>query len=114
MRRLLLPTLLGVLCLALLSLPASAGRYDPRLPSPEPTIDMEGDDGSAGADIPWADPTKKLVIPAPVEERFAPIRISLFFIRLTGNLCTIPGIPILPTQHEKFHTVVPINKMGKQ
>jgi hypothetical protein len=43
MRRLLLPTLLGVFCLALLALPANAGWYDPHNPPPTPYIDINGD-----------------------------------------------------------------------
>ena len=47
MRRLLLPTLLGVFCLALLVIPANAGLYDPHNPPPTPYIninDLNNDD----------------------------------------------------------------------
>lgn len=56
MRRLLLPTLLGVFCLTLLALPARAGHYDPRNPPPTPYIDIN--DGLNNADIGWTGPAQ--------------------------------------------------------
>jgi hypothetical protein len=114
MKRLTLSLLLAVFCLALLAIPANAGRYDPRLPSPAPSINMTGDDGAAGADIPWVDPTRKLVIPAPIEEQSMIERIGLFCIRFAGNSYIPSWISISPVHHDRAQTIAPNNKMDKR
>lgn len=59
MRRLLLPTLLGVFCLALLALPAKAGEIDPHLLSTRPYIDIQGD--LSNSEIGWETPAQSYV-----------------------------------------------------
>lgn len=59
MKRLLLPTLLGVFCLALLALPAAAGQYDPRNPPPTPYINI---DDTENSEIGWDGTAQSYVI----------------------------------------------------
>lgn len=63
MKRLLLPTLLGVFCLVLLVAPAKASLYDPRTPPPTPYITIGGDLNAGEASWGEAGQVRKALCP---------------------------------------------------
>lgn len=102
MRRLLLPTLLGVFCLVLLALPAHAGLYDPRTPPPTPSITIGGDLNAGEASWGEAGQVRKVLYPNgsnTAEEHISPDRDNAqldnlnFWQRFTDYLRRALGRP---------------------